>query len=122
MGKWAVIVLAICAIGIAVVVGMRGSPPSTSAFVGDWVEPNPIMEEEMQGFSLREKGIAESIDLATLQYRQWRVEGGDLVLSGVSIGNGTSSDFEDTYRVVSVDGKRLELIDPQGQARTYTRR
>jgi len=122
MGRWALVVLAICAIGIAVMIGMRGSSSATNAYLGDWVEPIPGMEDQVQGFSLREDGVAESIDMATLQYRHWRVEAESLVLSGESIGNGATSDFEETYRVVSVDDKRLELIDPNGEARTYARR
>ena len=119
MRKWALLVLAICA--IAVVVGVRWSP-STNAFVGDWVEPIPGMEDHVQGFSLREAGVAESIDMATLQYRHWRVEGEALVLGGESIGNGWTSDFEETYRVVSVDAERLELVDARGVERNFTRR
>ena len=119
MRKWALLVLAICA--IAVVVGVRWSP-STNAFVGDWVEPIPGMEDQVQGFSLRDGGVAESIDMATLQYRYWRVEGEALVLSGESIGNGSISEFEETYRVEFVDGQRLDLVDARGESRRFTRR
>ena len=119
MRKWALLMLAICA--IAVVVGVRWTP-STQAYVGDWVEPIPGMEDRVQGFSLREDGVAESIEMATQQYRHWRVEDEALMLSGESIGNGSTSDFEETYRVESVDGERLELIDAQGRSRVYQRR
>ena len=119
MRKWALLMLAICA--IAVVIGVRWSSP-TDAFVGDWVEPIPGMEDQVQGFSLREDGIAESIEMATLQYRHWRVEGEALVLSGESIGNGMTSDFEETYRVEFVDAQRLDLVDARGESRLFTRR
>ena len=119
MRKWALLMLAICAIAVAI--GVRWSS-STEAFVGDWVEPIPGMEDQVQGFSLREDGIAESIDMATLQYRHWRVEGDALVLSGESIGNGLASDFEETWRVAHVDAKRLDLVDARGQTRWFTRR
>ena len=119
MRKWALLMLAICA--IAVVVGVRWTP-STEAYLGDWVEPIPGMEDQVQGFSLREGGVAESIEMSTLQYRHWRVEDEALMLSGESIGNGLISDFEETYRVESVDAQRLELIDAQGRSRVYQRR
>jgi len=119
MRKWALVVLAICV--IAVVVGVRWSP-ATDAYLGDWVEPIPGMEDQVQGFSLREDGVAESIDMATLQYRHWRVEGEALVLSGESIGNGATSDFEETYRVDFIDAGRMDLVDARGEARVFTRR
>ena len=119
MRKWALLMLAICAIAVAI--GVRWSS-STEAFVGDWVEPIPGMEDQVQGFSLREGGTAESIEMATLQYRRWRVEDESLMLSGESIGNGLASDFEETWRVAHVDAKRLDLVDARGQTRWFTRR
>ena len=76
----------------------------------------------MQGFSLRANGVAESIDMATLQYRHWRLDGGALVLAGESIGNRTSSAFEESFRIARADGARLELVDDRGVSRTFTRR
>ena len=119
MRKWARLMLAICA--IAAVVSVRWTP-STQAYVGDWVEPIPGMEDQVQGFSLREGGTAESIEMATLQYRRWRVEDESLMLSGESIGNGMTSDFEETYRVEFVDAQRLDLVDARGETRLFTRR
>ena len=119
MRKWALLMLAICA--IAVVVGVRWTP-STEAYLGDWVEPIPGMEDQVQGFSLREGGVAESIEMATLQYRHWRVEDEALMLSGESIGNGLTSDFEETWRVAHVDAERLDLVDARGETRLFTRR
>jgi hypothetical protein len=111
--------LAICAIAVAI--GMRWSS-AHAVLLGDWVEPVPGMEDHVQGFSLREAGVAESIEMATLRYLEWRVDGDALVLAGKSIGNGTSHPFEETYRIVSVEPERLELVDAHGASRLYLRR
>ena len=117
---WGVaVLLVVCAIAVSIV--LRWSTPEVT-LIGDWVEPIPGMEDQVQGFSLREDGIAESIEMATLQYRHWRVEGEALVLSGESIGNGMTSDFEETYRVEFVDAQRLDLVDARGESRLFTRR
>ena len=116
---WGVAILAICAIAVAF--GVRWSSPAET-LLGDWVEPVPGMEDQVQGFSLRDAGVAESIDMATLQYREWHLEGEVLVLAGESIGNGMADHFEETYRIVSVDPQRLELTDAHGATRVYMRR
>ena len=116
---WVVAFLAICAIALAI--GLRWSS-AHDALLGDWVEPIPGMEDHVQGFSLREAGVAESIDVATLQYREWHSDGDALILSGESIGNGVTVDFEETYRIVSLDARRLELEDAHGASRVYLRR
>lgn len=117
---WGVVVLlALCAIAVAIF--LRWSTPD-AMLIGDWVEPIPGMEDQVQGFSLREGGVAESIHMATLQYRRWRMEDGALVLEGESIGNGMSDPIEEVYRVVSIDKERLDVMDAQGASRTYVRR
>lgn len=82
-----------------------------SRFIGDWVQPNPINESEVQGFALKKDGTAESINMATLQYKNWWYESDKLNLVAESIGNGIS--FMDTakYEVVKITDTTLELKD-----------
>lgn len=101
--------------------GPAGAAVTREALVGDWVEPAPGLEGEVQGFSLHEDGTASSINMATLLYRRWRLDNGKLVLTGESIGNRTSSLFDEAYRVHSVSTGRLELIDDQGRTQIFAR-
>ena len=128
MGRQRWVAIAVIAIiAVVVVFGVRltrveGPAVTASALQGDWVEPIPGMEGEVQGFSLREDGVAESIGMATLQYRHWRLEGNTLVLDGVSIGNRTTSEFEESLRIASFNGQHLEVVDTEGGQRLYIRR
>ena len=76
---------------------------------GKWVEPVPNMPGVKQGFSLEQGGVAESINMATLQYNAWRVDGNKLILSGESIGNHQVIEFTEEYEIVSVDDNTLVL-------------
>jgi hypothetical protein len=119
----AVVVALIAAIGVSACGGVRdqGVVSPQAGLIGDWVEPVPGMEHEVQGISLHENGTAASINMATLRYQRWRLEGDTLTLTGESIGNRTSSTFDEVYRVRSANEGRLELIDEQGQTRVFVR-
>lgn len=76
---------------------------------GNWVEPIPGMEDQVQGVSLEKDGKASSINSATLQYKSWEQQGDTLVLSGQSLGNGQTIDFTDTYQIEKLTDKELTL-------------
>lgn len=76
---------------------------------GSWVQPNPINEKEVQGFKLKNDGMAESINMATLVYKKWWTEEGKLVLVAESIGNGSSSIDTTIYDIVNNTDSVLEL-------------
>ena len=82
-------------------------------FIGSWVQPNPINKKGLQGFKLKKDGTAESINLATLKYRNWWYESGELNLVVESIGNKIS--FTDTvkYEVTKITDKELEFKNGQ---------
>ena len=82
-------------------------------FTGSWVQPNPINEKELQGFNLKKDGTAESINMATLQYKNWWYEEDQLNLIVESIGNKIS--FLDTtkFEVTKITDKELELRNGQ---------
>ena len=51
---WGVaVLLVVCAIAVSIV--LRWSTPEVT-LIGDWVEPIPGMEDQVQGFSLRADG------------------------------------------------------------------
>ena len=82
--------------------------PTQKALVGSWVEEGVTVNgvDVQQGFELFPDGMAASINMATLRYKKWRLNGDRLVLTTQSIGNGNSSIDEEIYRVESL---RLDL-------------
>jgi hypothetical protein len=81
----------------------------TNLLIGSWVEPNPINENELQGIVIKENGIAESINMATLIYKKWWKDANKLILVAESVGNGTSSLDTIKYEVIKLNEKELEL-------------
>ena len=81
----------------------------TNLLLGSWVQPNPINEKEVQGFTLKNNGTAESINMATLLYKKWWAEEGKLVLVSESIGNGSSSIDTTKYEIINKTNSILEL-------------
>ncbi|MGN0189415.1 MAG: lipocalin family protein [Candidatus Cryptobacteroides sp.] len=76
---------------------------------GRWTAPVPGMEGQEQGFELRKDGTAESVNMATLQYRTWERTDDRLILTGESIGNGITIPFRDTLTIESIENDRLTL-------------
>lgn len=84
--------------------------------MGEWIEENG---NYVQGFRLSAKspssrtGMAESIGTRTLCYSSWEVKGDKLILTGLSIGNRTSSEFRDTLQIGDI------LVRTQGDLRYH---
>jgi hypothetical protein len=49
-----------------------------TTLLGNWVMPNPIDGSDEVGISIKEGGVAESIDQGTIIYRTWRLVKGHL--------------------------------------------
>jgi hypothetical protein len=77
--------------------------------VGDWVEPNPIDADELQGIELLKDGKAKSINMETLQYTNWYITEDKLALVVKSIGIHTSSIDTLIYTVERLTDKELIL-------------
>lgn len=67
---------------------------------GIWIEQMPQSINYLQGFNLKDNGIAESVGTKTLLYNKWEVKEDKLILSGESVGNGQSILFSDTMIIV----------------------
>jgi len=78
-------------------------------FSGSWVQPNPINENEVQGFTLNEDSSASSINMATLLYKKWWLKNGKLILVSESIGNKVSSIDTIEYEVENHSESVLEI-------------
>lgn len=78
-------------------------------FTGVWLESVLGQLQKEQGFELFADGTAKSVNMATLIYQGWKVDGGKLVLWGKSMGNGGVHSFDETWDVVMVSDKKLVL-------------
>nr|WP_315145225.1 lipocalin family protein [uncultured Flavobacterium sp.] len=82
---------------------------TTNLLVGSWVRPNPINDKEVEGFTMKSDGSAESINMATLLYKKWWQEDGKLILIMESVGNGSSSIDTMRFDIVKNTATELEL-------------
>lgn len=78
---------------------------------GEWVEPNPINAQEVQGFALNPNGTANSINMATLVMKNWNLNNNTLLLQYQSIGNKQTFDGTDTLHVVKLNADSLVLSE-----------
>lgn len=85
------------------------SSTQEAALVGSWVEPNPINSSEVQGMELQTGGTAQSINMATLLYKNWWLTNQKLVLVAESIGNRTSSVDTTVYEILKITNDSLIL-------------
>ena len=92
---------------------------NVSVLLGDWVLPNPLDGTSVMGLSIRDGGIAESINQSSQIYKTWRLVNGTLELVSIREGGG---DFEETehyrFRLLSEDSL---IIDSGEQVFEYSR-
>ena len=75
--------------------------PTYAEAVGKWTMPDPIDPEGVMGIEILIEGQAQSINMATLRYTSWELQGeaGKILLKGQSIGNGQTIDFTETATI-----------------------
>lgn len=56
--------------------------------LGDWVMPDPIDGSSDVGISIKEGGIAETIELTSVSYRTWKIVDGKLEIVSIIEGGG----------------------------------
>ncbi len=68
---------------------------------GIWVQPIPGQtgQAAIQGIALNPDGTATSVNMHTLLYTSWEVDGNKLILRGESLGNGQTIPFTDTLTI-----------------------
>ncbi len=76
-----------------------------SKYLGVWVEPVPGMEDEFQGVKLDKNGVASSVNMQTLVYQNWALQGDFIVLTGQSKGNGQTIEFAENFTLRKIDGE-----------------
>lgn len=89
--------------------------PTYAEAVGKWTMPDPINPDSLtMGFELMVEGAAQSINMATLLYQGWELQGetGKILLKGQSLGNGQTIDFTETAVISkNADGVYTLAID-----------
>lgn len=94
---------------------------TNSEVVGKWVHPVAGSEKEKEGFELKADGKASSINMATLIYDSWKLEGNKLTLQALSKGNGSESKFEDIYTVNKDDKGTISITSANDATDTYSK-
>lgn len=81
--------------------------------VGKWTMPDPIDKTKKMGVQLEVNGKASSINMATLPYSSWELQGkpGKLYLIGKSIGNHGTYDEKTVVTISNKDGKWIMKDD-----------
>lgn len=69
------------------------------------MQPIPGQETRTQGVTLEQGGKASSVNMQTLLYENWALQGNSLVLTGKSIGNGQTVEFAENFILKKENGK-----------------
>lgn len=83
-----------------------------STLMGEWVMPNPLDGSSVVGISLKEGGVAESIEQSSLNYKSWKIFDGRLVLTAIREGGGDEKEVT-TYDLVSLGADSLVIKDTE---------
>ena len=104
---------------------LLGAPVTVDAeAVGKWTMPDPIAPEGVMGVEIMVEGAARSINMATLVYTSWELQGeaDKILLKGQSLGNGQTIDFTQTGMIAkTADGNYTLTIEGTGTVYTKAR-
>ena len=81
-----------------------------AALLGNWVMPNPIDGSDEVGISIKEGGIAESIEQSAIVYKTWKLTRGKLEIVMVREG-GTEEEETYLYDIVKLSPDSLIYKD-----------
>ena len=98
--------------------------PTYAEAVGKWTMPDPIASEGVMGVEIMVEGAARSINMATLVYTSWELQGeaDKILLKGQSLGNGQTIDFTQTGVIAkTADGNYTLTIEGTGTVYTKAR-
>ena len=96
--------------------------PTYAEAVGRWTMPDPINPEGVMGIEILVAGAARSINMATLVYSSWELQGeaDKILLKGESVGNGQTIDFTETG-VIAKDAEGKYTLTIEGTGTVYTK-
>ena len=90
--------------------------------VGRWTVPDPSAPAKVMGVELQTEGRAQSINMATLVYTGWELQGeaGKILLKGVSEGSGSPIEFTETATIAK-DADGIYTLTIEGNGAVYTK-
>lgn len=96
--------------------------PTYAEAVGTWTMPDPINPEGVMGVEIMVEGEAKSVNMATLVYASWELQGeaGKILLKGQSLGNGQTIDFTETG-VIARNAEGDYTLTIEGTDTVYTK-
>ena len=96
--------------------------PTYAEAIGRWTMPDPIDPEGVMGVEIRIEGVAQSINMATLRYASWELQGeaGKILLKGVSEGSGSPIEFTETATIAK-DADGIYTLTIEGNGAVYTK-
>ena len=96
--------------------------PTYAEAVGKWTMPDPITPGGVMGLEIMVEGEARSINMATLVYTSWELQGeaGKILLKGQSIGNGVTGDFSETATIAK-DAAGVYTLTIENPGVVYTK-
>ena len=77
-----------------------------TTLLGNWTMPDPFDGSSIVGMALKDGGIAESIDMANIVYKAWRITNGRLELTLMREG-GSEEDEIEVYDIKKLDADSL---------------
>ena len=108
-------------LGAPVTATKIATDPTYAEAVGKWTMPDPIAPEGVMGVEIMVEGAARSINMATLVYTSWELQGeaDKILLKGQSLGNGQTIDFTQTGMIAkTADGNYTLTIEGTGTVYT----
>jgi len=77
-----------------------------NSLLGHWIMPNPMDGSDYVGMTIKEGGIAESINQSSTFYKTWRIFNGKLILVADRDGGGDLEET-DTFSILSLGADSL---------------
>lgn len=90
--------------------------------VGEWTMPDPINDSLRMGVKLMVEGAAQSVNMATMTYKNWELQGeaGKILLKGTSEGSGEPIEFTQTG-VISKNAEGVYSLTIEGTENILTK-
>ena len=80
--------------------------------LGNWVMPDPIDGSSEIGISIKEGGIAETIEQTSINYRTWRIVNGQIEIVSVREG-GSQEEETNMYDIIKLTADSLTYKDDE---------
>lgn len=83
-----------------------------TTLMGNWLMPNPIDGSSTLGMSIKDGGIAESINQPTIIFKTWKIVNGQLEITLVREGGGDEEETN-SYSMEKLDADSLIFYGPE---------